>query len=145
MLLWAPVVFRVFNFSTPTTLSPHGKSGQMFAKHPTRHPSISISIIFSISFIRYLNVGRFRYFWLRVRWVCEFVFARPPHLFLDLLVVRNQPTYIMVKPCYSRGMPKSLQIFLARLLSISVCLGIAVRLPVSALPYHECLLPSRIK
>ena len=47
----------------------------------------------------------------------------------------------MVKLYYSRGMPKSLQIFLARLLSISVYLGIAVRLPVSALPHHECLLP----
>ena len=44
---------------------------------------------------------------------------------------------------YNRGTPKSLQIFLASLLSISVCRGMAVRLPVSALPHHECLLPSR--
>ena len=64
---------------------------------------------------------------------------------LEMVLVVGLLAYIMVNFCYSRGMSKSLQIILARLLSISEYLGTAVRLPVFTLPHHECLLPSRIK
>lgn len=38
---------------------------------------------------------------------------------------------------HGSGMPKSRQIFLARWSEISLCLGIAERLPFAGLPHHE--------
>ncbi len=47
--------------------------------------------------------------------------------------------------CYfTDGIPKSLQIFFAKLLFISVCLGTEDLLFCSGLDHHECRLPSLI-
>ena len=74
-------------FRIPVIQFPHDMSGHK----PTKYQLI-VSIF-------YFRIQRLREFWCFTWQVREFIFARLPHLFLNLLIVRNQSTHIVVKPC----------------------------------------------